>query len=188
MMKTCKTAIFLVAIVTAVHAQDWSYPLRCPIDNPGPWSLEDLTWQQGTTPRLALEVTRRGRPSDVDTNMVVRMLIAPSATATYYAVATNTAASGTTYTMQWPTVGTNSAGGSWWYTIYFERDGRRYWTGNGDLYIEATTSTAEDGLTWQTVTQPSLPSYSNHVYNTYMRVYEESPGVWKHLLPGETKP
>jgi uncharacterized protein with NAD-binding domain and iron-sulfur cluster len=34
-------------------------------------------------------------------------------------------------------------------TVYFERNGLRYWTGNGDLRIMATTSTEPSGLVWQ---------------------------------------
>ena len=93
---------------------------------------------------------------------MVRFILGPSATGTYYAAvtgtlhsATNVTASGTnvllSYRVQLPTIGTNSAGAAWWYTVYFEKSGHRYWTGAGELYIVKTSSTDADGLTWQEV-------------------------------------
>ena len=159
-MKKLPLTILLAALAFAAHAAatDYAYRLPAEIQTPGPAALPELTWQQGTTPLIQVDVLRRGRPVDADTNTTVRMIIGQSATNTYYVLATNTASmtTGTAYYVQWPTVGTNSHGTNaaaqaWWYTIYFEADGHRYWTGNGDLYIEETTSTAEDGLTWQTI-------------------------------------
>ena len=80
--------------------------------------------------------------------MTVRMIIGESATNELFAAAESTVATGNYYEIQWPTIGTNTASAAWWYTIYFEQDGHRYWSGNGELFINATTSTAQDGLEW----------------------------------------
>lgn len=138
-------------------AYEFAYRLPAEIQTPGPEALEALTWQQGSTPLIQVDVLRRGRPVNAGTNTTVRMIIGPSATGTYYAVATNTPGTNTSYYVQWPTIGTNSCGTgttaqAWFYTVYFEAAGKRYWTGNGDLYIEKTTSTDPDGLVWQTNT------------------------------------
>ena len=164
-MKKIIAKILMVAglaagLAAGLRASDLDYAYRLPaeIQTPGPVALDELTWQQGTTPLLGIEVLRRGRSVTAETNTIVRMIIGPSATGTYYAVTTNTASAttGSYYYVQWPTIGTNSAGTgtvarAWWYTVYFERSGVRYWTGNGDLYIEPTTSTDPDGLVWQEI-------------------------------------
>ena len=156
------SAILLMALPVLASDLDYAFRLPAELQVTEAQALVDLTWQQGTTPLIQVEVLRRGRPVDADTNTTVRMIIGPSATNLYFVPVTNTASltTNTSYYVQWPTVGTNTAGAAWWYTIYFERDGRRYWTGNGDLYIEETTSTAEDGLTWQTITT-GLISWGN---------------------------
>jgi hypothetical protein len=150
-------ALAALAVTAGASSLDFAYRLPAEIQTPGPQALPELTWQQGATPLIRVDVLSRGRPVDADTNTTVRMIIGQTATNLYYVVASNSLTTGTSYYVQWPTVGTNSAGTNttaqaWWYTIYFERAGHRYWTGNGSLYIEATTSTAEDGLDWQTIT------------------------------------
>lgn len=150
-------ALAALAVTAGASSLDFAYRLPAEIQTPGPQALPELTWQQGATPLIRVDVLSRGRPVDADTNTTVRMIIGQTATNLYYVVASNSVTTGTSYYVQWPTVGTNSAGTNttaqaWWYTIYFERAGHRYWTGNGSLYIEATTSTAEDGLDWQTIT------------------------------------
>jgi len=151
------TAILLMALPVLASDLDYAFRLPAELQVTEAEALIDLTWQQGTTPLIQVEVLRRGRPVDADTNTTVRMIIGPSSTGTYYAVAYQSTTTNTSYYIQWPTVGTNSHGTNataqaWWYTIYFARNGHDYWTGNGDLYIEKTTSTGTNGLTWQTIT------------------------------------
>ena len=150
-------SVLALALPALASDLDYAFRLSAELQVTEAQALTDLTWQQGATPLIQVDVLRRGRPVDADTNTTVRMIIGPAATGTYYAVATNTAGTNTSFYIQWPTIGTNSLGTNttaqaWWYTIYFERNGHRYWTGNGDLYIEKTTSTDPDGLVWQTIT------------------------------------
>ena len=118
-------------------------------------SLADVTWLQGTTPAIRVEPLLRGRPVAVDADTTVRMVIGPSATGTLYAVRTNLATVTNAYEIQWPTIGTNSAGEAWFYTLFFDRAGYTYWSGSGKLYIEETTSTASNGLAWIEYTTPA---------------------------------
>jgi len=150
-----RLAATLAAVVLAGAAAapgQLAYRIPCEVQNADGESLPDVTWQQGTTPLIQLDVLQNGRAVTV-TNMGInaRMIIGPSATSNYYATASNSVTGATYYRVQWPTVGTNTAGAAWWYTVYFETATNRYWTGNGRLYIEETTSTAEDGLTWQPI-------------------------------------
>ena len=119
-------------------------------------SLADVTWLQGTTPAIRVEPLLRGRPVAVDADTTVRMVIGPSATGTLYAARTNLAAVTNAYEIQWPTIGTNSAGEAWFYTLLFDRAGYTYWSGSGKLYIEETTSTASNGLAWIEYTTPNV--------------------------------
>ena len=119
-------------------------------------SLADVTWLQGTTPAIRVEPLLRGRPVAVDADTTVRMVIGPSATGTLYAARTNLAAVTNAYEIQWPTIGTNSAGAAWFYTLLFDRAGFTYWSGSGALYIEETTSTASNGLAWIEYTTPNV--------------------------------
>jgi hypothetical protein len=154
-----QTAILALAIGGAVFARatpatdrNNAYRLRCELQTAGAESLDLLTWQQGTTPRLSLDQFRNGRAVDADSNGVAVVTFGPSATNTYYVTVTNYAVSGNGYLVQIPTVGTNTVAGSdWWYTAYIvEPSGYMLWTGNGRLRILRTTSTA-DGMTWQTI-------------------------------------
>jgi len=163
-MKKLLTIFSLMAaavLLAPADSLDYAYRLPAELQTPGPQSLPELTWQQGSTPLIQVEVLRRGRPVTADTNTTVRMIIGPSSTSHYYVVTEQSVTTGTSYYVQWPTVGTNTMGTNttpqaWWYTIYFERDGHRYWTGNGDLYIEETTSTDPDGLIWQEIVSGSI--------------------------------
>lgn len=119
-------------------------------------SLADVTWLQGTTPAIRVEPLLRGRPVAVDADTTVRMVIGPSATGTLYAARTNLAGVTNAYEIQWPTIGTNSAGAAWFYTLLFDRAGFTYWSGSGKLYIEETTSTASNGLEWIEYTTPNV--------------------------------
>ena len=157
-MKKILATLLLLALPALVLASDLDFAYRIPaeLQITEAQALGDLTWQQGSTPLIQAEVLRRGKPVTADALTTVRMIIGPSATSTYYAVTEQSTTTGTSYYVQWPTVGTNTVGTNttpqaWWYTIYFERNGHRYWTGNGDLYIERTTSTDADGLVWQTM-------------------------------------
>lgn len=146
-------AAFAFVGCDAAFAQDtnYAYRLPCELQSASPSSLVDLEWQQGTTPHIAVSPLRLGKPVAADTLTTVRMIIGTSGTVTNYAQTTNWLATNSVYYVQWPTIGTNSGTNAWWYTVYFERDGRTYWTGNGRLFIEETTSTASNGLVWQTI-------------------------------------
>jgi hypothetical protein len=141
----------LVALALPAVAQ-WAYRVPCELQSRDlPAALKTLTWQQGTTPLIQLDLLNNGKPQAVDTNAQAVLIFGPAATSSYFVATTNTVATGTYYQVQLPTIGTNTAGAAWWYTVYFEVNGLRYWTGNGEVYIEATTSTA-DGLEWQQLT------------------------------------
>ncbi len=164
-MKKLITIIAMTAALAGYAEYEFAYRIPAELQSASPVALGDLEWQQGTTPLLKIEVLSRGRAVMADTGTVVRMIIAPTGTGTYYAVATNiaTATTGSFYYVQWPTIGTNSWGTNtsaqaWWFTIYFEKAGKRYWTGNGNLYIEKTTSTNPDGLVWQEFTEGGIAS------------------------------
>jgi hypothetical protein len=169
-MKLKLLCIFFIAMIGCLAAgEDYAYRLTAEIQTAGPQSLKPITWQQGSTPLLQVEPQSRGQPIAADSNTVVRMVIGASAIATNFAAVTNYTCSGNYYLLQWPTIGTNSVGTNgtaqaWWFTIYFEQAGHRYWTGNGDLYIEATTSTASNGLVWQDFTENSV-SWENVLGN-----------------------
>jgi len=171
MKKLLTIFLFLAVVSIPALSSDLDYAYRIPaeLQITEAQALGDLTWQQGSTPLIQVEVLRRGKPVAADTNTTVRMIIGPTATGTYYAITEDSVTTNTSYYVQWPTVGTNTVGTNttaqaWWYTIYFERNGHRYWTGNGDLYIERTTSTDPDGLVWQTFTDQSV-AWSNIVGN-----------------------
>ena len=78
------TAILLMAMPLLASDLDYAYRLPAELQVSEPQALIDLTWQQGSTPLIQVEVLRRGRPVDADTNTTVRMIIGPSATSTYY--------------------------------------------------------------------------------------------------------
>ena len=195
-------------------AQDYGIRIRAEVQTAGEESLRDLEFQQGSTPLIRVEPLDNGRPIDADTNTTVRMIIGPSATNDYYASASATVATNSYYLIQWPTIGTNTANSVWWYTIYFEKNGYRYWNGNGALTINETTSTG-DGLVWQDIVsgvgeaptdgtiygrsnetwvaiggeasevQANLDSWKAATSNEFLRVIQVSPGVWQTKLPGE---
>lgn len=147
-----KTLIACLAALALPAVAQWAYRVPCELQSRDlPASLKTLTWQQGTTPLIQLDLVNNGKPQSVDTNSQAVLIFGPSATSSYFVATTNTVATGTYYQVQLPTIGTNTAGAAWWYTVYFEVNGLRYWTGNGEVYIEATTSTA-DGLEWQQLT------------------------------------
>lgn len=137
--------------------------LRCDVNTPCGSSLDRLTFQQGTTPLIDVQVLRGGRPIATDTTVTARLVFGASATAAVYSVSTNYAVTNNSYLVQVSTVGTNSAAatnGLWWYTLYFDRAGKTFWTGNGELVIEKTTSTA-DGTVWQPITTSQAVSDHN---------------------------
>jgi len=161
-MRTMQTlTAALIATLTAASLygtpaddRNWATRVKCELQTAGGTSLQDLKWQQGTTPLLSLDQYRSGKAVDATNTVTAIVRFGPSATnQAYFVSVTNYATSGNGYLVQMPTIGTNTAGitAGWWYTAYFEIAGKRYWTGNGRLDIEATTSTG-DGLVWQTVT------------------------------------
>ena len=185
-------ASLLAGAIMATPATDreWATRVKCEIQSAGGDSLPPQVWQQGTMPLLSLDQYRQGKAIDADTNATAIVRFGPTATSAYFISVTNYATSGNGFLVQLPTLGTNtqygtSTASNWWYTAYFERDGKRYWTGNGRVQILATTSTG-DGLTWQTVTggtvaglQAAQAGYSNHVRQVYLRGVEAEAGVWQ---------
>ena len=133
-----KMALVLVALLVGLTApaQDFAYRIPCEVQTAGEQSLGDLEWMQGTTPLIQLDILQRGKPVNADTGTVVRFILGPSATGTYYAAvtgtlhsATNVTASGTnvllSYRVQLPTIGTNSAGAAWWSALACARRSAR---------------------------------------------------------------
>ena len=151
MKNTILSMILFAAISATAQDIDWATRVRCELQTAGGTSLQDLTFSQGSTPLLAMDQYRLGRELAASTNVVATFIMGPTALSTYYVAVTNTSVSGNSFLIQLPTVGTNTAAGAWWYTVYFEKNGRKYWTGNGIVDIEETTSTA-DGLVWQEIT------------------------------------
>ncbi len=143
----------ILACGTFAAPSDFATRVACELQTASGTSLQRLIWQQGTTPLLSIEQFRLGKaiPADPETEAIV--VFGPSATNRYFVAVTNHSRTANGYLVQMPTIGTNAA--AWWYTVYFERGGRRYWTGSGALAIEATTSTG-DGLVWQTITGVSV--------------------------------
>ncbi len=139
----------ILACGTFAAPSDFATRVACELQTASGTSLQRLIWQQGTTPLLSIEQFRLGKaiPADPETEAIV--VFGPSATNRYFVAVTNHSRTANGYLVQMPTIGTNAA--AWWYTVYFERGGRRYWTGSGALAIEATTSTG-DGLIWQEIT------------------------------------
>ncbi|MFA5423479.1 MAG: hypothetical protein WC374_06430, partial [Phycisphaerae bacterium] len=109
-MKKILSTLLLLALPALALASDLDYAYRLPaeLQTPGPQALDELTWQQGSTPLIQVEVLRRGKPVTADTNTTVRMIIGQSATSTYYVVTEQGVTTGTSYYVQWPTIGTNS--------------------------------------------------------------------------------
>lgn len=162
---------FLLAAAHIAFGADTNFAVRldCELQTAGPASLKDVNWTQGQTPLMELRVLRNGRPVVADTNTSVRMLFAASSTATTYAVATNywPATNAASYFVQWGAIGTNTAGTgttaqAWWYTVYFDKisTGETYWSGNGAIYIEKSTSLA-DGLNWIDATNLPRVAWAN---------------------------
>jgi hypothetical protein len=154
-------SFLLLAMAVAARAQDTNFAVRVPCEMQATAGeseprLASLTWLQGTTPLVVAEPLRRGRAIPYDTDTRVRMVIGPSATGALYAVRTNAAAVTNGYAVQWPTIGTNTAGAAWFYTILFDKDGRTYWTGSGELYIERAEWTGTNGIEWIEYVVPSV--------------------------------
>ncbi len=148
--------VLLVGCNLAIAQSPYATRLPAELQTAQMDSLADVTWLQGTTPAIRVEPLLRGRSVAVDADTTVRMVIGPSATGTLYAARTNLAAVTNAYEIQWPTIGTNSAGEAWFYTLLFDRGGYTYWSGSGSLYIEETTSTASNGLAWIEYTTPNV--------------------------------
>jgi len=158
-MKRTQTLVLALAVGAAVFAaatpetdRNNAYRLRCELQTADGNSLDLLKWQQGTTPRISLDQYRNGKAVNADSNTVAVFRFGPSATNTYYVSVTNYAVTGNGYLVQIPTVGTNTvAGADWWYTAYLVENGYMFWTGNGRVRINKTTST-ENALDWQNIT------------------------------------
>ena len=61
------TAILLMALHVMASDLDYAFRLPAELQVTEAQALIDLTWQQGTTPLIQVEVLRRGRPVDADT-------------------------------------------------------------------------------------------------------------------------
>ena len=155
-------AVAALAFCADAPAADFAFEIRCEQQYTDA-ELADLIWSQGTTPLIAARTYERGKAVPPREDVTVQMMIAPSATSRYWAVVTNQATNATSYLLQWPTIGTNTtAAAPWYYVVYFLRDGHRYWTGSGALWIEETTATG-DGLVWQTITSYDLATLTNDI-------------------------
>lgn len=128
----------------------FDFTLQCEIQT-ATGRLPDLVWSQGTTPLILAVPTRKGARIGADSGTVARMMIATTPTSETWAVVESTGTAEDGYLLQWPTVGAHTEKDKpWFYTVYFMRDGHRYWTGSGLLWIEETSATG-DGLVWQEV-------------------------------------
>ena len=183
------TAIIISAAIVAL-GQNYATKIRAEFQTAGVESLRDLEWLQGTTPLISVDPVDNGRPIKADADMTVRMVIGASPESTLFAFAEASVATNNSYFIQWPTIGTNTVDGAWWYTVYFEKDGRRYWTGDGELYISPTTSTG-DGVHWQEVTAGTESDpIALPVINAHLADSDNPHGVTTEqigAIPGELK-
>lgn len=134
---------------------DFAVRVGCDFQQPEK-GLMDLHVLQGSTPLVLAMPKSSNTALTPDASTSVRMIIGSSATGSLYAVRTNYAIAGGGYAIDWPTIGTNSSGQAWFYTLLFDREGKTYWSGSGSLYIEETTSTASNGLEWIEYTTPNV--------------------------------
>lgn len=164
-MRNRAAILFLLAAAVVARGQDTNFAFRvpCEVQTADTDSLPELVWLQGSTPLIQAVPMKLGKALAADSNTTVRMVIGESVTGTNYAVVTNVTISGNTsgYWMQWPTIGTNSAGTgttaqAWFYSILFERESRSYWNGSGKLYIEPADFTGTNGLVWQSYVDGGL--------------------------------
>jgi hypothetical protein len=134
---------------------DFAVRVGCDFQQPEK-GLMDLHILQGSTP-LVLAMPQAGNTAlTPDTDTSVRMIIGPSETGSIYAVRTNYAIAGGGYAIDWPTIGTNSSGQAWFYTLLFDREGKTYWSGSGALYIDASGYSGPDGVDWIEYTTPNV--------------------------------
>jgi hypothetical protein len=155
-MLTAAAVLFgsIYAPAQAAPNLDFAVRVGCDFQQPER-GLMDLHVLQGSTP-LVLAMPKAGNVAltpDPDTS--VRMIIGPTETGSIYAVRTNYAIAGGGYAIDWPTIGTNSSGRAWFYTLLFDRDGKTYWSGSGALYIDASGYTGPDGVEWIEYTTPN---------------------------------
>ena len=163
-MKQLPAILFIAAAVlfgsVFVPAQaapilDFAVRVGCDFQQPEK-GLMDLHVLQGSTP-LILAMPKSGNTSlTPDTDTSVRMIIGPSETGSIYAARTNYAIAGGGYSIDWPTIGTNSSGQAWFYTLLFDREGKTYWSGTGALYIDESAYTGPDGFDWIEYTIPNV--------------------------------
>jgi hypothetical protein len=160
-IKAIRRSAFLLAcyaamsVATSASTLPYATWVSCDFQKPEQGIL-DLHFFQGATPLVAVRPLLNGSPITPDTNTTVRMIIGPTATGSLYGVRTNYTITEGAWAIQWPTIGTNSASGSWFYTLLFDREGYTYWSGSGRLYIEETTSTASNGVDWIEYTIPNV--------------------------------
>jgi hypothetical protein len=200
MKRNARTLTAILALVTGAATltrgapaddRNWATRVKCELQTAGGESLQTLTWQQGTTPLLSLDQYRSGKELSVtnaaNTNVTAILFIGASATNASYAVVTNYAVVNNGFLFKVPTVGTNTQGNAagWWYAVYFEQAGSRYWTGNGRVDIVKTTSTA-DGLAWSAIVPPVVITASDAT-NAARAVVGASGTVWRaEWVAGDT--
>ena len=150
-------AVALFAIVITASAQNTNYAQRitCNMDDPAS-GLIDLHWLQGAAPILEITPTRGTARIAAQTNVTVELIFSQTPTNALFVKTNAYLASGTSYWMQFGTIGTNSCDDGetiipspWWYTVLFSNAGGIYWSGNGRLYVHPTTATGTNGVTWQ---------------------------------------
>jgi len=66
-MKKLLTILSLLALPVLASDLDYAFRLPAELQVSEADALVGLTWQQGTTPLIQVEVLRRGRPVDADT-------------------------------------------------------------------------------------------------------------------------
>ena len=154
-MKARQIIVLLAALAAGISgAADFSQHIKCELQSATGSSLPTKTIMQGTTPLWSLDQYSNGQSVNAATDSSVRavIIIASNATASSFAVITNQSVLGNGYLVQWPVVGTNSGGANsdpWWYTVLYQTtNGTTYWTGAGQLVIEPTSWTGQDGLGW----------------------------------------
>jgi len=184
MKKTLLTIALLItlpAVLATAAARDWAVRVPCEVSPTGDatlnTALKPLTFQQGTTPLISFDQYAAGRSVTASTNADAIFRFGPTSTNQYYVSVTNHTTESNGYLVQCPTLGTNTADTAWWYTVYFEESGYRYWTGNGRLTILKTTST-EDGLNWQKIISGGTPT-------NYVQAVEITSGRYQLYLVTE---
>lgn len=156
-MKIAQTiAGLLVFAATCAFCQDTNYAVKVLCDfQDQDHGIKTLRFLQGSAPMVQAVPMNGASPVAADSSTTAQLVFAQTPTSTLF-VATNAyLATNGAYWIQIGTIGTNSCPTNstvpspWWYSILFYRNGGIYWAGSGQLFIESTTSTGTNGITWQ---------------------------------------